>query len=80
MKITIRTLLWALIACLGLWQALVFAQSTDNKQNLLACKKGWEACDRSTLTQSGSAEVAVAGGLFVDRFKEFEISNDAAGR
>ncbi len=60
MKITIRTLLWALIACLGLWQALVFAQSTDNKQNLLACKKGWEACDRSTLTQSGSAEVAVA--------------------
>jgi hypothetical protein len=59
MKVTTRTLLWALVACLGLLHVLVFAQSSDNIQNLLACKKGWELCDRSKLTQSESAEAAV---------------------
>src|SRR4029077_6607906 len=59
MKVNNRRLLWALVACLGSWHALVFAQSPDNKQNLLACKNGWEACDRSKLTQSELAEVAV---------------------
>jgi hypothetical protein len=60
MKITMRTLLWALVACLGFWHGLVFAQSSDNKQNLWACKNGWEACDRSKLTQSESAELTMA--------------------
>jgi len=59
MKLSMRTLLWALVACLGFWHGSVFAQSSDNKQNLSACKSGWEACDRSKLTRSESAEVAV---------------------
>src|SRR5437588_158498 len=39
---------------------LAFAQSSDFAQNLEACKNGRGACDRSKLTESESAGVALA--------------------
>jgi hypothetical protein len=59
MKVTMQTLLWALVACLSLWPILVFAQSSDVARDLEACKNGRATCDRSKLAQSESAEVAV---------------------
>src|SRR5437868_14622922 len=59
MKVIMRALLWALVGCLGLWHTVVFAQSSDDTQSLLACNRGWEACDRSKLTQSESVALTL---------------------
>src|SRR5207253_8074504 len=60
MKVSLRKYLWAQIACLSLLPILAFAQSSDLAQNLEACKNGRGACDRSKLTESESAGVALA--------------------
>jgi hypothetical protein len=60
MNFTLRKYRWAQVACLILWPILVCAQSSDLKQNLDDCKNGWETCDRSRLSQSESAAVALA--------------------
>src|SRR5437660_12390298 len=60
MRVSLRKYLWAQIACLSLLPILAFAQSSDFAQNLEACKNGRGACDRSKLTESESAGVALA--------------------
>jgi len=57
MKVSLQKL-WVQVLCLSLWPILGFAQSSDLAQNLADCKSGREACDRSKLSQSESAEVA----------------------
>ena len=39
---------------------LMWAQSPDQQQNLFACSHGWDACDRSALTQADKNAVAKA--------------------
>src|ERR1700747_2374047 len=51
---------WALVACLSLWPIALFAQSSYLEQNLTDCKNGRETCNRSKLSQSESADVALA--------------------
>ncbi len=48
-----------LSACFGFWPILLVAQSSDATQNLADCKNGWESCDRSKLSQSEFADVAM---------------------
>src|SRR5689334_1587447 len=52
--------LWAQAACLSLWPILAFAQSPNLAQNLADCNAGRESCDRSRLSQSESADAALA--------------------
>src|SRR6478735_651678 len=52
--------LWVPIACLCLWPVCLSAQSSDIAQNLADCKNGWGTCDRSRLSESESAEVALS--------------------
>jgi len=45
--------------CFSFWPILVFAQSSDLTQNLADCKNGWESCERSKLSESELADVAL---------------------
>ena len=57
-KILSRNL--ALVACVSLWPASVWAGPSDAPENLLACKQGQESCDRSRLSLAELTEVARA--------------------
>src|SRR5438477_2673119 len=48
------------VACMSLWPIILFADPSDRAQNLADCKSGWETCDRSKLSQSESADVALS--------------------
>src|SRR5580704_8329570 len=57
MSVNLRWCLWVPLACLVFWQSFSLAQSSDVVQNLAACQAGREACDRSKLSPSQTAEV-----------------------
>ena len=54
-KISLRA-----VSCLSLWPVLLLAQSSNLAENLTDCKNGWETCDRSRLSQSEPADVALS--------------------
>jgi hypothetical protein len=60
MKINFSQYFWLQIACLSLLPIPAGAQSSDLAQNLADCKNGRESCDRSRLSESGLAEVALS--------------------
>jgi hypothetical protein len=59
MNISLRKCLGKQVACLRLWPILACAQSSDLSSNLANCKAGRDTCDRSKLSQSEAAEVAL---------------------
>ncbi len=61
MKVISRTVFYSLmiISLIG-FTRLMWAQSTDQQENLFACKNGWDTCNPSALTQANKNEVAAA--------------------
>src|SRR5438552_2412683 len=60
MKFSLSKQLWVLAAFFSLWPSFLFAQASNVSQNLVDCKNGRETCDRSRLSKSESAEVALS--------------------
>src|SRR5579872_7293386 len=60
MKVSLRKSFGVSLVCLSLWSIFAFAQFSDVSSNLENCKAGRETCDRSKLSQSEAAEVAIA--------------------
>jgi hypothetical protein len=52
--------IWAHVALLSLWPAVVLAGAPATVANLSACKNGWSSCERSRLTLTEMTEVARA--------------------
>jgi hypothetical protein len=52
--------IWAHVAWLSLWPAVVLAGAPATVANLSACKNGWSSCERSWLTLTEMTEVARA--------------------
>jgi hypothetical protein len=60
MKLSARTMLCTLAACLGFLQGSLFAQEVNYGNNLSACKNALASCNPSTLTKADSDEIAAS--------------------
>src|SRR5882762_3155548 len=59
MKVPIPLIFWSLTSSLSLFPVLASGQASDRDHNLSACQQGWAGCDRSKLSPSEAAEVAL---------------------